>query len=218
MTFKLKKENLFDFNFKSGLYAITCLANQKHYIGESSNVTARLNAHKNKLKRNLHENLALQQDFNFYGEEKFLFQKLFFGAGLQKSQRQDLESCILLTLSPLFRYNVYTNWRKRESLLNPFFNKKHTFEARQAQALSKIGKTSAFAGHKQTNQVKFLISQANSGKADRKKPLFIDSVYYESISEASEKTGLGRRLIRERCHSQEPRFQNYKWACKSSLL
>jgi hypothetical protein len=42
--------------------------------------------------------------------------------------------------------------------------------------------------------------------------LYVDSVYYESIAEASEKIGISRRLIRERCHSSEEIFQNYRWA------
>ena len=69
------KENLFDFK-KSGIYIISCLKKEKYYIGESENVTARLCAHKNKLKKNIHENKELQFDFNYYGEEYFLFQKL----------------------------------------------------------------------------------------------------------------------------------------------
>nr|YP_636222.1 putative site-specific DNA endonuclease [Tupiella akineta]AAV80645.1 putative site-specific DNA endonuclease [Tupiella akineta] len=212
-SFKLKKkENLFDLSLKAGLYVITCLANRKHYIGESGNVTPRLNAHKNKLRRGYHENQALQKDFHLYGEKLFIFQKLLLGAGLSKDQRLDLENLILLTLPSEYRYNVYVNWRKREAILNPFFGKIHSKEARKSQSLAKMGQPSPFAGHTQTNDVKLFISQINSGKKDRRKPLFINFDYYESVSEASQKTGLNRRLIRERCHSQALRFANYTWA------
>lgn len=122
------------------------------------------------------------------------------GAGLTKEERQNLKVVILLTLPSDLRYNVYVNWRKREAILNPFFGKTHRPEARHPQRIAKLGKPSGFAGWTQTNQVKKLISQFNSGKGDRRKPLFIDFTDYESVSEASPKTGLGRRLIRERCH------------------
>lgn len=211
-SFNKKKENLFDASVKSGLYIITCFPNQKYYIGESKNVNVRLTAHKNKLRRNNHDNFALQKDFNRFGENCFSFQKLFFGAGLEKKQREYLENIILLTIPSTSRYNVYVNWRKREEILNPFFGKTHSQEARHAQSIAKLGKPSTFAGHTQTNKVKQLISQANSGKPNKRKALFIDFIFYESISEAAQKTGFARRLIRERCHSQESRFENYKWA------
>lgn len=211
-SFNKKKENLFDASVKSGLYIITCFPNQKYYIGESNNVSARLTAHKKKLRRNYHDNFALQKDFNRFGEDGFSFQKLFFGAGLEKEERLNLETLILLTIPSKSRYNVYVNWRKREEKLNPFFGKIHSKEARHAQSIAKLGKPSTFAGRTQTNKVKQLISKENSGKLNRRKALFIDLNYYESISEAAQRTGLARRLIRERCHSKEPRFQTYQWA------
>lgn len=203
MTSFNKKKNLFDLSVKPGLYIITCLSNQRHYIGESNNVTARLTAHKNKLRRKIHENFTLQKDFNLYGEENFRFQKLYFGSGLAKEQRQHFETIILLTLPIDLRYNVYVNWRKREKLLNPFFGKTHHQKAKDAQRMANLGKPSGFTGKNQTNRVKQLISQENLGKKDRRKALVIGSTHYESISEASQKIGLPRRLIRERCHSQE---------------
>jgi hypothetical protein len=156
----------------------------------------------------------MQKDFHSYGENFFVFQKLLFGTSLSKNTRENFETLILLTLPPNLRYNVYSNWRKRESSFNPFFGKKHTLKARKEQSLSKIGKPSNFVNHIQANSVKKMISSLNKGTTnkDRRKPLYIDSIYYESISEASEKTGLNRRLIRERCHQQTERFENYKWA------
>jgi group I intron endonuclease len=207
------KENLFDFN-KSGIYVITCIKNGKHYVGESNNVSARLCAHKNKLKKQIHENKELQQDFNQYGERFFVWQKLLFGYGAIKEKRLELETCILLTLPDDQRYNVYIDWKQRDQQLkkNPFFDKTHTLEARQAQSKAKKGKTSSFSGYSQTNEVKKMLSAINSNQTskDRRKAVYIDSIYYESISEASQKTGFSRRLIRERCHDNT-RFKNYQW-------
>jgi len=181
------KENLFDFN-KSGIYVITCIKNGKHYVGESNNVSARLCAHKNKLKKQIHENKELQQDFNQYGERFFVWQKLLFGYGAIKEKRLELETFILLTLPDDQRYNVYIDWKQRDQQL-----KKNS-------------------GYSQTNEVKKMLSAINSNQTskDRRKAVYIDSIYYESISEASQKTGLSRRLIRERCHDNT-RFKNYQW-------
>nr|AIT94654.1 putative GIY-YIG homing endonuclease [Chlorosarcina brevispinosa] len=209
---KVSMTHLFPSSLKSGLYVITCQRLDKHYVGQSENVTARLNAHKTKLKRGCHESSVLQEDFQKYGENGFLFQKLFFGAGLEKRVREEFETCILLVLSEQSRYNFYTNWRKRGRLTNPFFGKKHTLEARKAQSNAKKGLPSPFAGKKQSDEVRQVLSRHNSGKADRRKPLRIDSHYYESITEASEKTGLSRRLIRERCNSEN--IPNYCWVEK----
>lgn len=197
---------------KFGLYLIICIPLEKHYIGISQSVSSRLNAHKNCLKRNCHFCQELQKDFNKYGLEQFLFQKLFLGVGLEKSELENLETIVLLTLPPEKRYNIYTNWRKRASETNPFYGKSHTKETRELLSNAKKGNLSPFKGCKQSNKVKEFISQQNKGTSskDRRKPLYIDGVYYESISEASEQTGLARRLIRERCHN--PRFENYKWA------
>lgn len=211
-----QNNKLFDTSMKSGIYLITCVPLNKHYVGTSSHVIRRLNAHKSLLKRGCHDNKTLQEDYYKYGLACFLFQKLQLGAGLDKKALENLETTILLTLSSEQRYNVYTNWRKRDSETNPFYNKTHTMEARQMQSLANKGKKSPFAGLTHTNELKKYISQNNSGtsSAERRKPLYIDGVYYESVSEASEKTGIQRRFIRNRCHSTEERFKNYQWANK----
>lgn len=95
---KQNKDNFFDSSLKAGLYVITCKSKQKHYIGQSKYVTPRLNAHKSKLRRGCHENIDMQKDFNEFGENCFLFQKLYFGIGSSKIEREHFETLILLTL------------------------------------------------------------------------------------------------------------------------
>lgn len=132
--------------------------------------------------------------------------------GFSKIKRENLETEILSTLSVEHRYNVYENWRKRGSKSNPFYGKIHTLEASQSQANALIGKPSNFFGRKQTDAVKKTVSEANAGKKDRRKPIYINSVYYESITQAHVETKLSRRLLRDRLNSKEERFQNYVWA------
>jgi group I intron endonuclease len=187
-------KHLFDASMKSGIYVITCVPLNKHYVGASNHVVRRLNAHKSSLRRGCHDNRILQEDYAKYGFASFIFQKLQLGVGLDKKALENLETTILLTLLPEQRYNVYTNWRKRGSETNPFYNQTHTMEARQAQSLANKGRKSPFAGLTHTNQLKLLISQQNSGASstERRKPLYINGIYYESVSDAAEKTGLQR--------------------------
>ena len=210
--FSTRSKRLFPYNVTSGLYTIVCIKTGCVYVGESENVPRRLAVHKTKLRKNLHDNLKLQADFNQYGEAAFKLSRLYFGHGVDRNTRLDFETLILSTLLPNERYNVYSNWRKREGESNPFFGKKHSAESLAALSDAKKDKPSPFLGKKQSNYVKELISKHNANGGNRKKGLYIDDLFYESISEAFEITGTSRRIIRERCHSNEVRFAQYRWA------
>jgi len=60
-------------NIKSGVYKITCLANNRVYIGSSNNIHRRIIEHKSDLKLNKHHNRFLQKDYNKYGLSAFQF-------------------------------------------------------------------------------------------------------------------------------------------------
>jgi group I intron endonuclease len=58
---------------KSGIYMIQNIVNKKVYIGSSKNMAQRKWSHFKKLRKNRHENSYLQNSFNKYGEDKFIF-------------------------------------------------------------------------------------------------------------------------------------------------
>lgn len=60
----------------SGIYYILNKENDKIYIGQSVNVTKRLNRHKSELRRIVHPNDHLQKAWNKYGEASFEFSLL----------------------------------------------------------------------------------------------------------------------------------------------
>ena len=60
----------------TGIYKIYCKATNKYYIGQSVNIDKRLKTHLNELKNNKHINQRLQEDFNTYGEDFFIFEKI----------------------------------------------------------------------------------------------------------------------------------------------
>jgi len=60
----------------SGIYKITCLSNNRIYIGSAVNLAARKNQHFRALKLNKHENKYLQRAYNKYGVEAFIWHVL----------------------------------------------------------------------------------------------------------------------------------------------
>jgi group I intron endonuclease len=58
---------------KPGIYLIFCLANQRVYIGQSASIKKRLAVHQNKLRNNTHHNPSLQNAYNKYGVDMFVF-------------------------------------------------------------------------------------------------------------------------------------------------
>ena len=59
-----------------GIYMIKCIANDKTYIGSSSNVMRRIKTHKRELENGSHNNLLLQHEYTKYGADKFVFKVL----------------------------------------------------------------------------------------------------------------------------------------------
>ena len=57
----------------SGIYKITCITNNKIYIGQSKNVQYRFGQHILLLNRRIHFNKHLQYAFDKYGKENFKF-------------------------------------------------------------------------------------------------------------------------------------------------
>lgn len=55
------------------IYELRCLDNNKVYIGQTNNFKRRCWEHLNELRNNKHKNYKLQQDYNFYGESRFIF-------------------------------------------------------------------------------------------------------------------------------------------------
>lgn len=58
---------------KSGIYYILNIGANKIYVGSSSDVNKRKNEHFTTLRNNKHPNSYLQQAYNKYGEDKFIF-------------------------------------------------------------------------------------------------------------------------------------------------
>ena len=68
----------------SGVYRITCLANNKNYIGSSDNIMRRLKTHERELNEGSHNHRRLQHDYDKYGSEFFEFRVVFIDISKEK--------------------------------------------------------------------------------------------------------------------------------------
>lgn len=157
-----------------GVYIIICLANNKSYYGESSNISARLSQHKSRLRRNIHEIRELQRDWNCYGEDFFEFSALFMSRDCDKAQRQNLE----FEYMAYFFDHCYNKFNKtsRKKQNNPFLGQKH----------SELSKT----------QISKSLIEHYKKRLPEGLPIMLKGKVYPSISEASRETKHSRDTIR----------------------
>lgn len=71
----------------SGIYSITCLVNNKMYVGLAIDINARIVAHHALLVKNKHYNSHLQNSWNKHGENNFIFEEL------EQCEEEHLYSC-----------------------------------------------------------------------------------------------------------------------------
>jgi len=89
---------------KSGIYSIYCIISDKIYIGKAHNFRNRFKYHKQKLKKNQHENPHLQNAWNLYGELAF---KFFVVEYCDKNEAPKKELGYISLFDKNQRYNIY---------------------------------------------------------------------------------------------------------------
>lgn len=155
-----------------GIYYILNKKNGKIYIGQSVNVTKRLNRHKSELRRNVHPNEHFQNAWNKYGEYAFEFSLL---KKCDELELDDLEIHYISYYDSANRKNGYNQdygghkikhrsleTRRKISEANKgeksaWYGKRHTEESRRRMSESK-------KGHKTSEETKQKISKSRKGK------------------------------------------------------
>ncbi len=159
-----------------GLYMIRCVLNDKRYYGESTNVSGRLASHKSYLKRNIHPCRELQHDFQTYGIDQFEFVVLFMGPSWQNREDRLVRESMLILQDRQLCYNFLTNKNSKPKEKNPFWGKTHSEETKKL-----IGD-----------------SMRNIPKDALGKPIQLNGEIYPSLAEASRRTGMARKTIRQK--------------------
>lgn len=91
---------------KSGIYTITCLVNNKIYVGQSINIKQRLTKHRYKLLNNKHPNTYLQSSVNKYSIENFLFEELILCSEDLLYSEEHYWTILLNTYDRKYGYNI----------------------------------------------------------------------------------------------------------------
>lgn len=117
--------------FYVGIYTITCLINKKIYVGHTENSGNRAAKHLNSLKINKHSIKDLQEDFNKYGEDLFLFEMIEECPKELLFSQEHYWCNLLNTHDPKYGYNT--------QLTNPYGIGKHseTTRIKRSKSLSK---------------------------------------------------------------------------------
>ena len=141
-----------------GIYCIENIVNDKKYIGQSVDIIHRFYEHKSDLNANKHYNTHLQNAWNKYGKDNFIFYVIeecvlnmlderekyyikLFGSNMlefgynKNSGGKGITHELIEKLSCAATKNIWTNERKKQlsekmaGENNPMYGKKHTEEA-----------------------------------------------------------------------------------------
>ena len=94
---------------QQGIYQIRNLINNNKYIGSSLDLYNRKNNHFKELKKNNHHNSHLQNSYNEYGEDKFLFEILEINNDISREQLYELEQIYIDSFNWSELYNISKN-------------------------------------------------------------------------------------------------------------
>lgn len=201
-----------------------CINTKRQYIGHSSDVQQRLTIHKYELRHNKHFCFDLQEDFNRYGESSFVFERIALGESYPKQERKNLETCLIKLIPKEFLYNKFASPNDRRGKLGANFGNRHSLETKEQIRAAKSGscpakppadvrRTRSAPGSRSAPRVvgAGLISSYVGESSDKRlKPVSIDGIAYNSVSQAHRETGIARRLIRQRCWSVD--HPSYTWS------
>jgi len=162
-----------------GIYKITCIKNKSFYIGSAKNIIFRFNKHKSCLRKNCHINKNLQNSWNKYGEESFMFETIEEVKILENLIER--EQHYIDTLKPTFNIRLVahsnlglkmsdeTKKKMRESRKKYFKNNPGVIETLRKRMIDNpikpwLDKKSPNSGKKTPNGVKKKISFAKTTK------------------------------------------------------
>ena len=140
----------------SGVYSIRNITNNRCYIGSSVNLQRRFGSHKAQLNKNIHSNPALQNAWNKYGRESFVFEILMLCPVDQLIENE--QKFIDITK---YLYNM----SDRADL--PMLGKNHTEETKLKMSRSKKGQKPWNTGLKMSDELCEKLSKAHMGMKRR---------------------------------------------------
>jgi group I intron endonuclease len=193
-----------------GVYRITNIVNSKFYIGSTNNLKRRYHCHRCSLKGNYHTNEYLQNSFNKYGEESFIFEILeCVDESKSLDEVRDVEQ---LYLDKVEDWDLCFNARKTANYCNP---SPLTEETKLRMSEARKGDKNPNYGKERPQELKELLHKTYrvSGSGIIKKPCGTYEVRINNIGEniylgcyKTKEEGLEIRLLAEEYYWHKNEF------------
>jgi hypothetical protein len=188
-----------------GIYMILCTVNNFRYYGQTSSLARRISSHKSLLKRKIHPNYKLQNDFNNLGLNSLQFSILYVGENWEDEIIRKRKEVELILKDIDFTYNIYKD-NSPAVELNPFWKRLHSEKSKKQMSESSKDIPNVLLGK---------AIKIPSFKT-RKSQKFVESGTFPSIAEAARQTQVSRQFIRARVNS--PEYPEWYWVQKSPEL
>jgi len=130
----------------TGIYKITNISNSKCYIGSSVDITKRQYQHMSDFKLNKHHNKHLQNAWNKYGKENFVFEII-----------EECSRDFLLEKEQFYITKFNPEYNKCLIVLGSPLGVKRTEETKQRMSIARMGR-------EVSSETRQKISKANFGK------------------------------------------------------
>lgn len=141
-----------------GIYIIKNIITNMVYIGSSKQISIRKNQHFSMLKNNKHYNKRLQNAWNKYGEENFIFNIV---ENVEETKElSNIEQKYLNIFESYKREKGYNICEIAESCLG----RSHNEETKRKISLSKLGSKNGMYGKKVSTKTKEILSKLNTGE------------------------------------------------------
>lgn len=194
------------------------------YVGKGK-VYKRRWRHFYRLKRHEHENKRMQEDYDKYGKDSFIFKVIIEDNKLTDDELDKLEIKYIEEYGSYEKGYNYTKGRKGSKgykhiddvkkthseymkgryagSLNHFYGKKHTEESRRKISKSLKGK---LKGIPKTEEQKRKMRESSPNRIS----VEYKGKQYSSITEASKDLKISRHTIKKRAKSKESKYSEYK--------
>lgn len=194
-----------------GVYKITNIVNLKFYIGSTNNLKRRYHCHYCSLRGGYHTNEYLQNSFNKYGEDSFVFEILeCVDESKSLDEVRDVEQ---LYLDKVADWSSCFNSRKTAQYLNP---SPLSLETRLKMSESRKGDKNPNYGKERPQELKELLHVIHrvSGAGISEKDC---GTYEVQISNIGKTVYLGRYKTREEALEIRLLAEEYYWHNNESL-
>lgn len=163
---------------RPGIYSIVNTDTKKIYIGSSTDIARRFIEHQVDLKNNKHENIHLQNSWNKYGEDKFVFNIEMFCSEEELIENEQLF---------IDKYKDLVGWEQMfniQPIAHSSLGYKHTEDAKKKMGRNMRGENNPFYGKKHTKEALEKMNKFNKGHTPWNKGKEWSEEIKQKISEA----------------------------------